>query len=380
MHSRMDCTACHAGFEAREHTAAETQGWYRQAKLTACSDCHASEFKMYDQSFHGNLVMSEGSTKAPACGDCHGSHGIIDPTTQEFRATIPQVCGRCHGEKEATYLDTYHGKSWQLGDLSRAVCTDCHGYHKILPQSDPASTMKQNVVATCGKCHPNANAVLQLHGPRRPQHAPLLALGLADGDEPRPAHRRAVHARRPALRPVLLSRPEGGNVPPWQALTPISATRARRRASAEGRAVVVGARTHFRRFTPFQRWVHFFIMISFSTLVLTGMPLKYSDKAWAQRWMGVIGGVENAGMIHRFAAMIMVLRHLHAGVLPQDPHQYKGRFWGPGTMVPTWQDYRDLKAMVSWFIGRSPRPHLQLDRYAYYEKGEFWAASAASAS
>jgi predicted CXXCH cytochrome family protein len=159
MHSRMDCTSCHAGFEAREHTAEETKGWYRQAKLTACSDCHSSEFKMYDQSFHGNLVMGEGSTEAPACGDCHGSHGIVDPTSQEFRETIPDVCGGCHGEKEETYLDTYHGKSWQLGDLSRAVCTDCHGYHKILPQSDPESTIsKQNLVATCGQCHPNANS------------------------------------------------------------------------------------------------------------------------------------------------------------------------------------------------------------------------------
>ena len=158
MHSRMDCTACHAGFQAREHTAEETKGWYRQAKLTACSDCHSSEFKMYDQSFHGNLVMGEGSNKAPACGDCHGSHGIIDPKSKEFRESIPDVCGRCHGEKEETYLDTYHGKSVILGDLSRAVCTDCHGYHKILPQSDPASTVsKQNVVATCGQCHENAN-------------------------------------------------------------------------------------------------------------------------------------------------------------------------------------------------------------------------------
>jgi predicted CXXCH cytochrome family protein len=177
MHSRLDCTACHAGFEAREHTAAETQGWYRQAKLTACSDCHASEFKMYDQSFHGNLVMEEGSTKAPACGDCHGSHGIIDPASQEFRATIPEVCGRCHGEKSATYLDTYHGKSVALGDMSRAVCTDCHGYHKILPKSDPDSSVNAgNVVATCGKCHDNANAKFSsfmVHVDRSTPHSSL---------------------------------------------------------------------------------------------------------------------------------------------------------------------------------------------------------------
>ena len=139
----------------------------------------------------------------------------------------------------------------------------------------------------------------------------------------------------------------------------------------------VGARTHFRRFTAFQRWVHFFIMISFSILVLTGMPLKYSDKAWAQTWMGFIGGVENAGMIHRFAAMIMVTCVIcMLGFFLTVLIRTRGHFWGPGTMVPTRQDYRDLRAMVGWFIGRTPKPNLQLDRYAYYEKGEFWAASA----
>ena len=138
-----------------------------------------------------------------------------------------------------------------------------------------------------------------------------------------------------------------------------------------------GARTHFRRFTGFQRWVHFFIMVSFSILVLTGMPLKYSDQAWAQRWMGFIGGVQNAGMIHRFAAMIMVTCVIcMLGYFALILIRTKGRFWGPGTMVPNWQDYHDLKAMVSWFAGKSTRPRLQLDRYAYYEKGEFWAASA----
>jgi predicted CXXCH cytochrome family protein len=132
---------------------------------------------MYDQSFHGNLVMNEGSTQAPACGDCHGSHGIIDPASKEFRATIPAVCGRCHGEKSATYLDTYHGKSNALGDMSRAVCTDCHGYHKILPKSDPASSVNtRNIVATCGKCHDNANAKFSsfmVHVDRSTPHSSL---------------------------------------------------------------------------------------------------------------------------------------------------------------------------------------------------------------
>ncbi len=159
VHSRLDCTACHPGFEAREHTPEETESWLERAKLTACSDCHASEFDMYDKSFHGDLVMGEGSTEAPACGDCHGSHGIISPSSAEFRPTVLAMCSRCHGEKSLTYLDTYHGKSFHLGDTSTAVCTDCHGSHQILPQSNPDSSVSsQNIVETCGKCHEHANA------------------------------------------------------------------------------------------------------------------------------------------------------------------------------------------------------------------------------
>ena len=158
VHSRLDCTACHAGFQPREHTAEETAGWYEQAKLTACSDCHADQFAMYSGSFHGSLVMGKNDKRAPSCGDCHGSHGIISPASPGFRATVLDMCGRCHGEKSATYLDTYHGKSFRLGQTSTAVCTDCHGNHKILPQSNPDSTVsKQNVVGTCGKCHEHAS-------------------------------------------------------------------------------------------------------------------------------------------------------------------------------------------------------------------------------
>ena len=159
VHSRLDCTACHSGFQAREHTAEETEGWYEQAKLTACGDCHADQFAMYRGSFHGGLVVGQNDSRAPSCSDCHGSHRIISPRAPEFRESVLDMCGRCHGEKSETYLDTYHGKSFNMGETSTAVCTDCHGYHEILPASNPDSTVsKQNVVATCGKCHESSSA------------------------------------------------------------------------------------------------------------------------------------------------------------------------------------------------------------------------------
>jgi len=57
-----------------------------------------------------------------------------------------------------TYLDSYHGKAFYLGDAKTAVCTDCHGGHRILAPSDPESSVNQaNLVETCSQCHPEAN-------------------------------------------------------------------------------------------------------------------------------------------------------------------------------------------------------------------------------
>jgi cytochrome b subunit of formate dehydrogenase len=75
----------------------------------------------------------------------------------------------------------------------------------------------------------------------------------------------------------------------------------------------VPARMQYRRFSAFQRWVHFFVMFSFTILVFTGMPLKYSDQGWARWAMGLYGGVQMAGIIHRFAALISAHRHHGAG-------------------------------------------------------------------
>ncbi|MBI3059366.1 MAG: hypothetical protein HYY81_08700, partial [Deltaproteobacteria bacterium] len=37
--------------------------------------------------------------------------------------------------------------------------SDCHGFHRILPASDAKSSVSRaNLVSTCQKCHPKANA------------------------------------------------------------------------------------------------------------------------------------------------------------------------------------------------------------------------------
>jgi hypothetical protein len=157
-HGNLACTSCHLGFKPGPHGADQTQGWLATAKLTACGNCHADVFSMYRGSFHGNLVFGESSGQAPVCADCHVAHNITPPDSPEFRAAIDPLCATCHEKQLKTYLDSYHGKAYYLGGATTAVCTDCHGGHKILPPANPESMVsQQNLVATCAQCHPGAN-------------------------------------------------------------------------------------------------------------------------------------------------------------------------------------------------------------------------------
>ena len=158
LHGQLDCTGCHIGFEKGPHSAEQTEGWLQTAKLKSCRNCHADQFVMYEDSFHGDLVFDEQSTDAPVCADCHAAHNIVAPKSLEFRRSTLVRCSECHGGKSETYLDSYHGKAFLLGKDDAATCPDCHGGHRILPASDPESTISdENRVATCAGCHPGAN-------------------------------------------------------------------------------------------------------------------------------------------------------------------------------------------------------------------------------
>jgi len=54
-------------------------------------------------------------------------------------------------------MDSFHGVAVEYGMTKAANCASCHGFHDVLPSSDPASPVnKANLPKTCGKCHPNA--------------------------------------------------------------------------------------------------------------------------------------------------------------------------------------------------------------------------------
>ena len=61
----------------------------------------------------------------------------------------------------------------------------------------------------------------------------------------------------------------------------------------------------FRRFTTFQRILHGIMILSFFTLAITGMALKFSYMGWAQATGAFLGGFAVTGALHRLAAIAL---------------------------------------------------------------------------
>src|SRR5512140_2868234 len=81
-------------------------------------------------------------------------------------------------------------------------------------------------------------------------------------------------------------------------------------AAADLKASVVAAPAaedtrEFVRFRPLHRALHACMIVSFLSLALTGMSLKFSYTGWAFRLAHLLGGFQTAGFVHRLAALIM---------------------------------------------------------------------------
>jgi hypothetical protein len=146
------CTSCHTAHAVLPRSDPESSVNPQRLPAT-CGRCHHGIEEQFVRSVH-----AQASDKAqPACSDCHTAHSITRADSEGFRMRVMSTCGRCHAEVAQSYFDTYHGKVSQLGFAKTAKCHDCHGAHDILPIADPRSHLsRQNVVATCRKCHPGA--------------------------------------------------------------------------------------------------------------------------------------------------------------------------------------------------------------------------------
>jgi len=132
----------------------------------------------------------------------------------------------------------------------------------------------------------------------------------------------------------------------------------------------------FLRFSRLNRTLHVIMIVSFMSLALTGMTLKFSYTGWAVILSHFFGGFETAGYIHRTAAVFMVgifVAHIVdlIRLRRKEFGSWKGILSGPNTMLPTGKDLADLAGSVRWFLGKGPRP--RYGRWTYWEKFDYFA-------
>ncbi len=175
-HRFIDCTTCHT---TEPHKVATPLTKLSLAEK--CGSCHQYQGKLHLESIHGQQ-LALGNLDVATCVDCHSPEGnphsiirVLEYNAPAYKKNISQTCAQCHDNEELmasygivekvyeSYMRSFHGKAMQLGtyeitQLDKATCTNCHGVHDIKSASDPSSPVAglENLAKTCEQCHSGA--------------------------------------------------------------------------------------------------------------------------------------------------------------------------------------------------------------------------------
>jgi hypothetical protein len=164
-----NCSSCHGSHGILSSKDPKSKTNHANIPAT-CGTCHGGPLKDYSSGIHGQMLEA-GAEGAPVCTDCHTAHQITRVAGAEWQMKTTATCGGCHKDQFATYHDTFHAQVSSLGYEKVARCWDCHGFHNILPASEPKSMIAPaQLTATCGKCHAGANESFVKYDPHADWH------------------------------------------------------------------------------------------------------------------------------------------------------------------------------------------------------------------
>ena len=359
-----NCAFCHG--EPHEVKVAKSAEARREV-LDTCGMCHDKALEEFKTSVHGEDAL-RGLREAPVCTDCHSAHSIDRPSASQSTvstAKLPDTCGRCHGDLKlmqrfglgasqvTTFRESFHGLAVRAGQQSVADCASCHGYHVILPSTDPRSKIHPSHIAeTCGSCHPGAGTRFSLgrvhevapeDRPLPVRYAQLFYLLVIPGT----IGLMLLHHLGDFVRKVWAMRFRGMSIPTWM-LKPVEPS---------------------FRMHRMERIQHFLLMVSFVTLAYTGFALHYPNEWWSRPLLHWEQNFPVRGTVHRAAGIVLLITgFMH--VLTLIMNTKLREHWLE--LLPKASDMREMFEGTMWRLGlRQKRPHIS--PHSYIEKAEYWA-------
>lgn len=350
------CVDCHDGHNIVPPTLPDSPLHFSHLAET-CGGCHDQAAKDVEESVHGKAI-AEGHRDAPTCTDCHSEHKIVALKSSSPMTISADICSKCHAserlntkynlppDRVKTFFDSYHGLAAQYGSTLAANCASCHGVHKILPSTDPRSTIySTNLVVTCGKCHPGATenfAQSKVHVDVAAAQSDNTIGGKANW-----------WVRRIYL--VLIVGTIGFMLA-HNGLLFIRKVAARYHASDYT----------VERMKRGQRMQHFVLAASFIILAVTGFALKFPD-SWIAKALG--SNEMFRRWSHRVAGVVLILvglYHIYYILVRKEGRKLVK------DLFPSLQDLRDLIQNIRYLAGLGSQK-ARIGRFGYAEKMEYWA-------
>lgn len=368
------------------------------ADQSKCLYCHDEPL------FRADALLAaahERGADTTRCAACHGPQLPVNTSymlrhvvarIQPVRPSLElaQVCSVCHSDPKllaeqhqddpvGSYVRSFHGKAVLLGDESAANCLDCHvgpgqNVHVLLGPKDPKSSVHfENLPDSCIRCHKQADisiarAAVHLDLPRAVGSIDYLiaaAFVLITLGTFVPS---AILVILELLQLVVGRHAHGHNE--------------MRRLAERLERNPQGLR-QLTRFTPWQRVQHWVLVLLFTSLVVTGFPLKFAAQPWAGAVIHQFGGLANSRAVHHWAGVgLMIGFGLHMFTALARAIRNAAKTAGNGQpwivrmqanlpMVMTPIDLARTGQLMAYLIGfRSERP--QFGRFTGPEKFEYF--------
>lgn len=339
------------------------------ARIDRCRSCHETglmgvpreiDYYLHHVSARTKPALSHRKLVA-ACAVCHSDARV----REHFELT----------DTTASYLASFHGKAMLLGSEETAGCLDCHAAratpHNLLSHEDPRSpTEREQLATTCrsARCHPGAGQFVS---------SAAVHLDLSK--------RGGVEYFIAVLFVLLILFTFGPSVV-LTALELLQIVVGRHdpehhadRKKAEVLLRIPQGRLALRRFTLHQRFQHWTLAVLFTLLVMTGFPIKFADRTWAEWAAAALGGVSNARLVHRWAGVLLILGFVYHMIYivvtswhtKRQTGKSLGRLIMDLPMVMNAKDLRHLVHLLGFLLFlRKTRP--AGDRFSLKEKFEYF--------